>query len=78
MVAVRGGGGAQDVAEGGIPFGIARPYALPRHPETKRCACMDDAGACTIYDRRPGACRAYDCRNDARVWRDFDARIPAD
>jgi Fe-S-cluster containining protein len=68
---------AQDVAEGGIPFDILRPYALPRHPETKRCVCMDDGGACTIYERRPGACRAYDCRHDARVWIDFDARIPA-
>jgi Fe-S-cluster containining protein len=68
---------AQDVAEGGIPFDIHQPYALPRHPETKRCVCMDETGACTIYERRPGACRAYDCRHDARVWIDFEARIPA-
>lgn len=68
---------AQDVAEGGIPFDIHRPYALPRDPETKKCVCMNETGACTIYDRRPGACRAYDCRHDARVWLDFEARIPA-
>jgi Fe-S-cluster containining protein len=68
---------AQDVAEGGIPFDVTRPYALPRDPVTKRCACMDGAGACTIYEKRPGACRAYDCRHDKRVWVDFEARIPA-
>lgn len=68
---------AQDVLEGGIPFDLLQPYALPRDPETKRCACMDASGACSIYDRRPGACRAYDCRHDARVWIDFEARIPA-
>ncbi len=68
---------AQDVAEGGIPFDIHQPYALPRDPQTQRCVCMNAEGACTIYDKRPGACRAYDCRNDARVWIDFDARIPA-
>jgi hypothetical protein len=68
---------AQDVAEGGIPFDIHQPYALPRDPETKRCVCMNADGACTIYDKRPGACRAYDCRHDKRVWIDFDARIPA-
>ena len=68
---------AQDVAEGGIPFDILQPYALPRDPETKKCVCMDDTGGCTIYERRPGACRAYDCRNDPRVWLDFEARIPA-
>ena len=66
---------AQDVAEGGIPFDLEKPYALPR--VDGRCVCMNSDGACTIYDKRPGACRAYDCRHDARVWIDFDARIPA-
>lgn len=68
---------AQDVAERALPFEVDRPYVLPKDPETGRCACMDDAGACTVYARRPGACRAYDCRGDARVWLDFEARIPA-
>lgn len=68
---------AQDVQEGGIPFDIMKPYMLPRDPATKRCVCMAEGGACTIYDRRPGACRAYDCRHDKRVWLDFEARIPA-
>jgi Fe-S-cluster containining protein len=68
---------AQDVQEGGIPFDIMEPYMLPRDPATKRCVCMAADGACTIYDKRPGACRAYDCRHDKRVWLDFDAKIPA-
>jgi len=68
---------AQDVVEGGIPFDVTQPYALPRDPTTKKCVCMNTDGACTIYERRPGACRAYDCRHDRRVWIDFDARIPA-
>lgn len=68
---------AQDVAERVVPFDLHQPYALPRDPETKRCVCMDDAGACTVYAQRPGACRAYDCRQDPRVWIDFEARIPA-
>jgi hypothetical protein len=66
---------AQDVVEGGVPFDVMQPYALPR--KDGRCVCMDDTGACTIYERRPGACRAYDCRHDRRVWIDFEARIPA-
>jgi Fe-S-cluster containining protein len=68
---------AQDVAEGGIPFDVMQPYALPRDPATRRCVCMNADGACTIYEKRPGACRAYDCRHDPRVWIDFEARIPA-
>lgn len=60
-----------------IPWVIDQPYMLPRDPETKKCVCMDAAGACTIYEKRPASCRVYDCRNDPRVWIDFDARIPA-
>ena len=67
----------QDVAERALPFDIARPYMLPRDPQTGRCVCMASDGACTVYERRPGACRAYDCRHDARVWLDYEARIPA-
>ena len=66
---------AQDVAERSVPFDLHRPYALPR--DQGRCVCMNADGACTIYDQRPGACRAYDCRHDRRVWIDFEARIPA-
>ena len=67
---------AQDVAEGGIPFDLHQPYALPKRADGG-CVCKGEDGACTIYARRPGACRAYDCRHDPRVWIDFDARIPA-
>lgn len=67
----------QDLAERKLPFVIERPYELPRDPVTKKCACMDDAGACTAYDHRPATCRTYDCREDRRVWIDFEARIPA-
>jgi hypothetical protein len=66
----------QDIREGGVPFDIAHPYLLPR-TEEGRCVCMSTEGACTIYEKRPGPCRAYDCRRDPRVWIDFDARIPA-
>ncbi len=66
----------QDVVERKLPFVIDEPYLLPRDPVTRRCSCSDAAGACTVYDHRPGACRAYDCRHDPRVWIDFEARLP--
>jgi putative zinc- or iron-chelating protein len=66
---------AQDIDERRLPFDLLKPYALPR--VDGRCVCMDDTGACTVYDHRPGACRAYDCRHDKRVWIDFEARIAA-
>lgn len=67
---------AQDLRDG-IPFDIERPYMLPRDKYTKKCACMDEEGECTIYDKRPASCRSYDCREDRRVWLDFESRIPA-
>lgn len=67
----------QDIAERKLPFDIAEPYRLPHDPATRRCVCAGADGACTVYEHRPGACRAYDCRHDARVWVDFEARIPA-
>jgi len=67
----------QDLLERKLPFVIDQPYLLPRDPVTKRCACMDDSGACVAYEHRPATCRTYDCRDDRRVWLDYEARIPA-
>jgi hypothetical protein len=67
----------QDLAERKLPFVVEQPYMLPRDPVSKRCACMDERGACTAYDYRPATCRTYDCREDRRVWIDYDKRIPA-
>lgn len=67
----------QDLVERKLPFMIQQPYMLPRDPVTKRCACMNETGACTAYDYRPSTCRTYDCREDVRVWIDYEARLPA-
>lgn len=66
----------EDIADQ-IPWVIDEPYMLPRDPYSKKCVCMDAAGACTIYEKRPASCRVYDCSHDPRVWEDFDAMIPA-
>ena len=67
----------QDVEEGQLRWELDRPYRLPRD-ETGYCANLghDDA-RCQRYDHRPATCRTYTCREDRRVWLDFDARIPA-
>jgi Fe-S-cluster containining protein len=36
-----------------------------------------DSGGCTIHAQRPHICRQYDCRNDKRVWLDFEQRVAA-
>ena len=66
---------AQDLDERVVRWDYARPYRVARRADGY-CAHLA-RGACTIHAHRPGACRAYDCRDDRGVWVDFDAWIPA-
>ena len=70
----------QDLEEGEVQWEIDHPYRLPRRDDGY---CMylartgERAGGCTNYQHRPATCRSYSCRDDARVWIDFEAMIPA-
>ena len=39
--------------------------------------CVPGSYHCQVHAYRPYVCRAYDCRNDKRIWLDFDQMIPA-
>lgn len=67
---------AQDVEERRLRWELHEPYVLKRDPDSGRCIYLRPDG-CSVYADRPGACRAYDCRRDSRVWEDFERRIPA-
>ncbi|MEZ4399007.1 MAG: YkgJ family cysteine cluster protein [Kofleriaceae bacterium] len=68
---------AQDLAEGKLRWRVDEPYYLP-HGDHGSCAYQDrTSGACEAYAHRPAQCRSYDCRQDARIWIDFEAGIPA-
>ena len=65
----------QDVREGIVRWELGQPYLIDQgeegycnHLDRGRCGC-------TIYDNRPVPCRAFDCRNDRRIWLDFAAKI---
>jgi Predicted Fe-S-cluster oxidoreductase len=65
----------QDLEEGIVKWDLAHPYLIARetdgycrHFERRECRC-------TVYQHRPIPCRAYDCRNDDRIWADFANRI---
>ncbi len=68
----------QDLDERVIRWDYGRPYAIA-HRESDGYCVHSDPGAhtCTAYAHRPAVCRTYDCRDDKRIWLDFDARIPA-
>lgn len=68
----------QDLEEGGLKWEIQRPYLLLRDGSDGYCTYFDrDQGGCRVYERRPVKCREYDCRQDHRVWLDFERKIPA-
>jgi len=66
---------AQDLQEGGIRWDLYMPYLVERRPDGA-CIHLGDDLSCTIYERRPAVCRAFDCRKDRRIWDDFEGTIP--
>src|SRR5262245_44961546 len=65
----------QDVNEHVVHWQLGRPYVIAkgedgycRHLERK---CLQ----CTVHAARPLPCRVDDCRNDGRIWLDFEGRV---
>lgn len=68
----------QDLDERIVEWDYARPYRIRKRADGY-CVHNEEGGcACKVYANRPAICRGYDCRQDRRVWVDFDKRIPAD
>lgn len=68
----------QDLDEGVIRWDYGQPYLIRQRESDGYCVHCDPADlACTVHQHRPRVCRAYDCRDDARIWIDFANRIPA-
>ena len=68
---------SEDVEERKLRWNIEEPYVLRKNATTGYCENMQRDGGCAAYHDRPATCRTYDCRNDPRVWIDYDQRIPA-
>lgn len=67
-----------DLDEGVIRWDYGQPYLIRQRASDGYCVHHDpDSHGCTVHQYRPRVCRVYDCRNDARIWIDYDKRIPA-
>jgi Fe-S-cluster containining protein len=67
----------QDIDEGIVQWEFEDPYAI-RHGDDGHCVHQDGATRrCGVYANRPAVCREYSCRNDPRVWADFEGYVPA-
>jgi Fe-S-cluster containining protein len=61
----------QDIAERIVMWDLEAPYLIAQ-TEDGWCRHLDRAACkCTVREHRPIPCRAYDCRNDSRIWLDF-------
>lgn len=65
----------QDIEERVIHWQLGRPYVIAKG-EDGYCRHLERSCLrCTVHSARPLPCRVYDCRNDQRVWLDFEGRV---
>lgn len=67
---------AEEVEAGHARWDVRQPYLIAQG-DNARCVHQEGPGRCGIYEDRPAPCRLYDCRQDRRIWIDFDRKIPA-
>jgi hypothetical protein len=66
----------EDVREGVLRWDTGNPYMLQRGDDGW-CVHMERGSCrCTAYEARPIPCRGFDCREDRRIWLDFEGRVP--
>ncbi|MFQ6029561.1 MAG: YkgJ family cysteine cluster protein [Dehalococcoidia bacterium] len=64
----------QDIDEGIVKWDLGKPYMIAKHPDGY-CKHLDQTTRqCTVWQNRPIPCRGYDCRQDERIWVNFEAR----
>lgn len=65
----------QDVEEGVVRWDLGKPFVIAKGPDGY-CQHLDRCGhGCTVHAHRPLPCRVYDCRQDKRIWLDFEKRL---
>lgn len=64
----------QDLEEAIVKWNLAHPYLIARGSEGYCHHLEQGSCQCTVYQHRPLPCRAYDCRDDKRIWADFEQK----
>lgn len=65
----------QDVYEGIIRWDLGKPYLIAQDKDGY-CTHFERGDCrCTVREQRPVPCRGYDCRNDKRIWLDFENKV---
>lgn len=66
----------QDIREGVVHWDLGQPYLIEQGDDGYCNHMARGSCRCTVYAQRPVPCRAFDCRNDERIWLDFEQMIP--
>jgi hypothetical protein len=65
----------EDIREGVLRWDLGHPYMIAQGLD-HTCVHLDrETRRCGVYEQRPIPCRGYDCREDKRIWLDFDNRV---
>jgi hypothetical protein len=68
-----------DLDEGVLRWDYGKPYSIRQRASDGYCVHNDPAShGCSVHAQRPRVCRVYDCRDDKRIWSDFENRIVAE
>jgi Fe-S-cluster containining protein len=61
-----------EIESGTAKWDLGMPYFI-RHNKAGYCTHIDsEKKCCSIYNDRPKVCQKYSCKNDERIWKDFD------
>jgi Fe-S-cluster containining protein len=67
-----------DLDEGVVRWDYGQPYLIRQRASDGYCVHnAPDTHFCSVHEQRPRICRRYDCRNDSRIWSDFENRVLA-
>lgn len=67
---------AQDLEEGIVRFNVRRPFHIAQRDDGWCSHCDKQTKRCNVHENRPLVCRGYDCRQDGRIWEDFEGMVP--
>jgi hypothetical protein len=62
----------EDLDEGVARWDYGQPYWIRKRADGYCVHCDPETFRCRIFAHRPFVCRTYDCRQDPRIWSDFE------
>jgi Fe-S-cluster containining protein len=65
----------QDIEEGFVKWDLGHPYMIAKVRDGYCVHIEKGTYRCKIWENRPVPCRGFDCRNDKRIWLDFENKI---